>query len=117
MDGDLERLPDPQRTCVYRVVQEALTNCAKHSAATDIQVQVVRGRSHLDVSVRDNGVGMTSPRDHRGLGLTGIKERVKDINGSTSIETSPGGGTAVHIKLPVPAAESSKENIVANSAR
>ena len=116
VDGDLERLPDPQRTCVYRVVQEALTNCAKHSAATDIQVQVVRGRSHLDVSVRDNGVGMTSTKDHRGLGLTGIKERVKDINGATSIETTPGGGTVVHITLPVPAADS-KENVVANSAR
>ena len=45
VDGDLERLPDPQRTCVYRVVQEALTNCAKHSAATEIQVKVVRGRT------------------------------------------------------------------------
>ena len=44
VDGDLERLPDPQRTCVYRVVQEALTNCAKHSAATEIEVKVVRGR-------------------------------------------------------------------------
>jgi signal transduction histidine kinase len=117
VDGDLEKLPDPQRTCVYRVVQEALTNCAKHSAATDIHVQVVRGRSHLDVSVRDNGVGMTSTRDHKGLGLTGIKERVKDINGSTSIQTTPGGGTVVHITLPVPAADISKENVVANSAR
>jgi signal transduction histidine kinase len=117
VDGDLERLPDPQRTCVYRVVQEALTNCAKHSAATEIQVTVVRGRSHLDVSVRDNGVGMNSPADHKGLGLTGIKERVKDIKGSTSIQTSPGGGTVVHITLPVPAADSSKESIVANSAR
>jgi signal transduction histidine kinase len=117
VDGDLERLPDPQRTCVYRVVQEALTNCAKHSAATEIQVTVVRGRSHLDVSVRDNGVGMNSPGNHGGLGLTGIKERVKDIKGSTSIQTSPGGGTVVHITLPVPAADSSKESIVANSAR
>jgi signal transduction histidine kinase len=117
VNGDLERLPDPQRTCVYRVVQEALTNCAKHAAATEIHVEVVRGRSHLDVSVRDNGVGMTSPRDHKGLGLTGIKERVKDINGSTAIHTSPGGGTVVHITLPVPAADSSKENVVANSAR
>jgi signal transduction histidine kinase len=117
VDGDLERLPDPQRTCVYRVVQEALTNCAKHAAATEIQVQVVRGRTRLDVSVRDNGVGMESTTGHRGLGLTGIKERVKDINGSTSIQTKPGGGTVVHITLPVPAAESSKENLVANSAR
>ena len=116
VEGDLERLPDPQRTCVYRVVQEALTNCAKHSAATEIQVQVVRGRSHLDVSVRDNGVGMTPELGHKGLGLTGIKERVKDINGSTSIQTRPGGGTVVHITLPVPAADSSKEDLVANSA-
>jgi signal transduction histidine kinase len=117
VDGDLERLPDPQRTCVYRVVQEALTNCAKHSAATEIQVKVVRGRTRLDVSVRDNGVGMDSSANHRGLGLTGIKERVKDINGAASIETRPGGGTVVHITLPVPATENSKEEFVANSAR
>jgi signal transduction histidine kinase len=117
VEGDLERLPDPQRTCVYRVVQEALTNCAKHSAATEIQVKVVRGRTRLDVSVRDNGVGMASTSSHRGLGLTGIKERVKDINGAASIETRPGGGTVVHITLPVPTTESTKEEFVANSAR
>jgi signal transduction histidine kinase len=80
-------------------------------------VKVVRGRARLDVSVRDNGVGMASTINHSGLGLTGIKERVKDINGSASIETRPGGGTVVRITLPVPAAESSKEDIVANSAR
>ena len=51
------------------------------------------------------------------LGLTGIKERVKDINGSATIETRPGGGTVVHITLPVPATEHSKEDVVANSAR
>jgi signal transduction histidine kinase len=116
VDGDLERLPDPQRTCVYRVVQEALTNCAKHSAATEIEVKVVRGRSRLDVSVRDNGVGISSMTNHKGLGLTGIKERVKDINGSASIDTKPGGGTALNITLPVPAAESSKEDRIAHSA-
>jgi signal transduction histidine kinase len=117
VEGDLEKLPDPQRTCVYRVVQEALTNCAKHSAATEIQVKVVRGRTWLDVSVRDNGVGMASVTNYRGLGLTGIKERVKDINGSASIETRPGGGTVVHITLPVPVADGNKEDFIANSAR
>jgi signal transduction histidine kinase len=117
VEGDLERLPDPQRTCVYRVVQEALTNCAKHAAATEIKVNVVRGHSRLNVSVSDNGVGMASTTNHKGLGLTGIKERVKDINGSASIETKPGSGTTVNITLPVPAADSSKENFVAHSAR
>ena len=116
VQGDLERLPDPQRTCVYRVVQEALTNCAKHAAATEIEVKVVRGHARLDVSVRDNGVGMASTSNHKGLGLTGIKERVKDINGSASIDTTPGGGTVLHITLPVPPAESSKENYIAHSA-
>ena len=59
----------------------------------------------------------TTDGNYGGLGLTGIKERVKDINGSASIETRPGGGTVVHITLPVPATETSKEDIVANSAR
>ena len=78
---------------------------------------MVRERTRLDVSVRDNGVGMASVSSQKGLGLTGIKERVKDINGSTSIETRPGGGTVVHITLPVPVADSSKEDVVAHSAR
>lgn len=115
VEGDLERLPDPQRTCVYRVVQEALTNCAKHSAATEIKVTVVRGRNRLEVSVRDNGVGMNTNLNHGGLGLTGIKERVKDINGSASLQTKPGAGTVLQITLPVPTAEGTKEARVANS--
>jgi signal transduction histidine kinase len=117
VEGDLERLPDPHRTCVYRVVQEALTNCAKHSGATEIQVSVVGGHDVLDVSVRDNGVGMSSTTGHTGLGLTGIKERIKEMNGSASIQTKPGGGTVLHITLPIPAGERSKESRFARSAR
>jgi signal transduction histidine kinase len=60
---------------------------------------------------------MAAVTSHNGLGLTGIKERVKDINGAATIETRPGGGTVVHITLPVPATENSKEDVVANSAR
>jgi signal transduction histidine kinase len=115
--GDLEQLPDPHRTCVYRVVQEALTNCARHSAATEIEVSVVGSADRLDVSVRDNGVGMSTTTGHTGLGLTGIKERVKEMNGTASIETKPGAGTVLQITLPVSAADSSKESRRANSAR
>ncbi len=97
--------------------RKRLTNCAKHSAATEIPVQVVR---RADAARR---VGARQRRRHglddrpQGAGLTGIKERVKEINGSTSIQTRPGGGTVVYITLPVPAADSSKEDLVANSAR
>ena len=117
VEGDLERLPDPHRTCVFRVVQEALTNCAKHSAASEIQITVVGGHDRLDVSVDDNGVGIDLTTGHTGLGLTGIKERVKDMNGSASIQTKPEGGTVLHITLPIPAAAGSKESRLAHSAR
>jgi signal transduction histidine kinase len=117
VEGDLERLPDPHRTCVFRVVQEALTNCAKHSGATQIDISVVGLHDQLDVSVGDNGVGIARPTGHTGLGLTGIKERVKEMHGSASIQTKPGGGTVLHITLPIPAADGSKESGLAHSAR
>ena len=96
VEGDLERLPDPHRTCVFRVVQEALTNCAKHSAATKIEISLVGGADRLDVSVDDNGVGLRPATGHTGFGLTGIKERVKEMEGSVTIQTKPGGGTVLH---------------------
>lgn len=117
VEGDLERLPDPHRTCVYRVVQEALTNCAKHSSATEIEISLVGGPDRLDVSVRDNGIGMSRTAGHTGLGLTGIKERVKEMNGTATIQTKPEGGTVLHITLPIPAAGGSKETRLAHSAR
>lgn len=121
VEGDLERLPDPHRTCVFRVVQEALTNCAKHSGATSIDISVVGLGDELDVSVSDNGIGVRIVAGHTGLGLTGIKERVKEMHGSTSIQTRPGGGTVLQITLPVPApvnaADGSKEPDLARSSR
>jgi signal transduction histidine kinase len=117
VEGDLERLPDPHRTCVFRVVQEALTNCAKHSGATGIEISVVGRGDQLNVSVSDNGIGVKNAARHTGLGLTGIKERVKEMHGSTSIQTRPGGGTVLQITLPVPAAGGSKEPDLARSAR
>jgi signal transduction histidine kinase len=117
VEGDLERLPDSHRTCVYRVVQEALTNCAKHSSATEIEVAVVGTGDRLDVSVTDNGVGLRTTAGHTGLGLTGIKERVKEMRGSASIQTKPEGGTVLHITLPVPVVTDTKEVRLAHSAR
>jgi signal transduction histidine kinase len=117
VEGDLERLPDSHRTCVFRVVQEALTNCARHSAATAIEISVMGTGDQLDVLVSDNGAGIRLTAGHTGLGLTGIKERVKEMHGTTSIQTKPGGGTVLHITLPIPAADGSKEPTRARSTR
>lgn len=77
MDGEFDSLPDKHRTCVYRVVQEAMTNCVRHAQATNIQVAVRAEGPQLVVSVTDDGVGLDPAHRRNGLGLRGIDERVK----------------------------------------
>jgi len=117
VEGDLEQLADAHRTCVYRVVQEALTNCAKHSKATEINVAVRGVGDRLEVLVRDNGIGISQPAGHRGLGLTGIKERIKEMSGTVSVERDPAGGTILQASLPLPPSNGRRDTLVANSAR
>jgi signal transduction histidine kinase len=100
-DGEFDGLPDQHRTCVYRAVQEALTNCIKHSSCRRIQVKVLGRSNDLLVSIADDGVGVD--RSHRGgLGLRGIEERVRELQGETSIRSKPGEGTVVSVRLPIP---------------
>jgi signal transduction histidine kinase len=101
VSGGLEALPEPHRTCVFRAVQEALTNCVRHSGASRVAVEVTSGPRDLTVSVRDNGVGIP---DHRreGLGLRGLEERAKELNGTVTIESGAGTGTEVRMWLPTP---------------
>jgi signal transduction histidine kinase len=103
MDGDFEILPDRYRTCVYRAVQEALTNCIRHAKAQLIKVSVTSEGDHLNVSVTDDGIGFDSARRGMGLGLRGIAERVTELAGVTAIGNAEGGGTRLAICLPSPA--------------
>ena len=100
--GDLDVLPDRYRTCVYRAIQEALTNCVRHSKARTIKVSVTGDDGRLDVSVTDNGIGLDPARRREGLGLRGIEERVKELQGTMSISGAPGKGTTLVIHLPLP---------------
>jgi signal transduction histidine kinase len=102
--GDFEALPDVYRTCVYRVVQEALTNCIRHAQARSIAVTIIGHADRLEVSVTDNGIGLDAARRGEGLGLRGIEERVKELNGIVTIAAAPGKGTKLEIRLPLPAA-------------
>ena len=102
MEGDLERLTEPQRTCVYRVVQEALTNCVRHARAQRIDVTVTESARELYAAVKDNGVGIDPARRAVGLGLRGIEERVRELRGTTTITSAAGSGTTVAIRLPLP---------------
>jgi signal transduction histidine kinase len=103
MDGDFDALPDKHRTCVYRVVQEALTNCVRHAHAQNVKISAHTRGDRLQVSVTDDGVGLNPVRRRNGLGLRGIDERVRELGGTMTISREAGGGTTVAVRLPLPA--------------
>ena len=101
VDGDFDLLPEQHRTCVYRSVQEALTNCVRHARASHIAVSVSRQADCLAVSITDDGVGFNPAQRAGGLGLRGIEERVRDLNGVLSIKSAAGAGTTLTLKVPL----------------
>lgn len=105
MEGELDRLTEQHRICVYRAVQEALTNCIKHARAHRIDVRVTDAGDGLVVVVRDDGVGMDPMTRAPGLGLRGIEERVRELRGTMSIKSAAGAGTTLTVRLPLPARE------------
>ena len=99
----LDELPESQRTCIYRVVQEALTNCARHAKARNVVVSVSKERNGIVVLVQDDGIGF-SPSLRGGLGLLGIQERVQALDGKLHIASAVGKGTTVKVEIPAAAA-------------
>jgi signal transduction histidine kinase len=101
VEGDFDRVPDQYRTCVYRVVQEALTNCVRHAGATHLSVAVNGQPDAIVVTVSDDGVGLAPERRRSGLGLRGIEERVRELHGTLAIRSAPAAGTTLTIELPL----------------
>ena len=102
VDGHLDQLPEEYRTCIYRVVQEALTNIAKHASARKILVGVSARNDVLSISVKDDGVGFEPrTRNHGGLGLLGMAERVKKVGGNLEVVSQVGQGTSIVARMPL----------------
>jgi signal transduction histidine kinase len=97
---------DPVRLCasvetsLYRIVQEALGNAARHARARVVSVLVHHRSGELRLVVEDDGVGFVPGDVRSGLGLVGMEERAKLFGGVLSIESSPGVGTAVYVSVP-----------------
>jgi signal transduction histidine kinase len=102
IDGGLDNLPDKYRTCVYRVVQEAMTNCVRHAEAKHVQVAIGAHDGDLEVLVSDDGVGLDEAQRRNGLGLRGIEERVRDLDGTMTIFRPSAHGTALLVRVPLP---------------
>jgi signal transduction histidine kinase len=102
IDGDLDGLPETHRTCIYRIVQETLTNCARHSQAKGIRISIYGRHDWVKLSIQDDGVGFDpGGATSRGLGLIGIQERVREMQGKVTIISEPGKGTIVEVEVPV----------------
>jgi PAS domain S-box-containing protein len=101
-DPDLS-LEDAHETAVFRIVQESLTNVARHARAKRVEVSFSREDSRLTISVSDDGVGFATdaPRSPKSRGLLGMRERAYLLGGEVSVESSPGRGTRVEVSLPL----------------
>jgi PAS domain S-box-containing protein len=106
----LDSISDEKRTAIYRIVQEALTNIAKHATgATSVSVVIDCSGSILRLTIEDNGAGFDAmpatqaagERREGGLGLAGMRERLTLIGGEFEIESSGGAGTTIYARLPL----------------
>lgn len=103
-EGQDRRLHSETERAIYRIVQEALTNVARHAAATGGAVRLVMEASSVRVTIEDNGVGfdvadVERPGKRRGLGLLSIRERVTGLRGDVRIESRP-GSSRIEVELP-----------------
>lgn len=100
--GDLE-LDDERATAAFRILQESLTNIARHAQARQVDVSISLIENMLDIAVRDNGIGF-NPSEVRGrktFGLMGIRERALMFGGESKIDSEPGVGTTLHASIPL----------------
>ncbi len=112
LDERCSRLPDFVSIIAYRMVQEALTNVARHADATLVNVLVHRlsnsAGTSIQIEIRDNGVGFDTRSHYASFGLTGMRERVESIQGSFQLVSSAGAGVLVSAALPLQLATGTK---------
>lgn len=112
MEEPRGRLAPQTETLLFRAVQEALQNVARHSGADSVLIQVGEQGAALEVEIEDDGRGfdpasVAQPAPSgRGLGLVGMKERLALVGGSAQIDSTPGAGTRIVLRVPLPEEES-----------
>jgi len=104
---DFGRLPEEREIALFRIVQEALTNVHRHSNSRSATIRLVRADGKVRMEVKDRGVGMAPPSEATGwnpplgIGIAGMRDRVKQLGGIFEIKSKPKRGTAVCVELPV----------------
>ena len=105
-----DSLPEEHKTCVYRIVQEALNNCSKHAYAKHVQVTIRQKPGRLSLTIQDDGKGF-DPVRARGLGLVGMTERVSQLNGILKVDSVAGRGTSLCVDLPLVSTPENRDRV------
>jgi signal transduction histidine kinase len=105
--GEIPRLPAEMETALFRMCQETMSNIARHAQATAVLVQVGIEGSEIVIDIEDDGKGFdpaaaARPDGRRSWGLMGIRERAEILGGAAKIESAPGQGTHVEVRIPLP---------------
>ena len=100
-EGDLDDLGNDQQLVLYRVTQEALNNVARHSRAGSVSVEITRRDGSVALAIADDGEGFEVGTEERGLGLDGMAERARLVNGEFEVQARPGQGTTLRLRVPV----------------
>jgi signal transduction histidine kinase len=118
-ENDPQRLSPEIEIALYRVVQEAINNIARHAAARNVEISLFLNNGFASVSIIDDGIGFDltelnmeaikqidsedfqPSKDARGLGLLGMQERIELLGGDLEIDTAFGSGTQIHIQVPI----------------
>lgn len=96
-----QSVPTELAIALYRIVQEATTNIAKHSNATAAELTLEESLTQLKLSIRDNGQGFEPDRNTTGFGLQSMRERTEALNGSFQLQSQPSGGCTIQVVLPL----------------
>jgi signal transduction histidine kinase len=105
VEGDASGLSEQARTSLFRVAQEALTNCVKHASSANARVLLRESAAEVVLTVQDDGKGFTAGIT-AGIGLLGMRERIEELGGAFAVIASPGNGTTIRANLPKGARES-----------
>lgn len=105
ISGMADRLRGEKASCIFRIVQEALTNVSRHAGANRVSIRGSREDDSYHLVVQDNGKGfeLDGEAQPSGFGLLGIAERVRELEGDLEMDTEPGKGTTLMITLPLAA--------------
>jgi PAS domain S-box-containing protein len=117
-EADEEQLGEAEAACLYRIAQESLRNIAKHAHASQVKIELTSDGNNMHLLVHDNGIGIASSRsevrERAGLGLVAMKERIRLVNGTLSVASSPGEGTHIISSVPL---EGTNRGTTAHSSR